>query len=142
MKTIIALLIWSLLAVTPAEAGNWRAACSNPAGADVPLNNTGNNQSRCHVPVTGDLDSVVLSTDQCENIDAIYFDDASTTTCQILSCMTAACTESFIVENKTLDGNEATGTEAIYGFAARFVKADCTTNPAAGTPGLLLRCNH
>lgn len=131
-------ILFLLLLCSNAYAADWALACGS-SSIQNSFESSGIS-SRCVPLVSGDLDSVVISTASCENIDALYFDDSSTTTVQVLSCATSACTESFPVENLTLTGTSPN--EAIYGFAANFVKIDGTTNPTSGTPYVILRCNR
>ena len=107
--------------------------------------------------------SPMISVTQCENIDILFFDDivgspADANTALAYTCgnptdpdgngpNTAAFTAAEvtgicnIIENVTLDGVEATDTEAIYGVAAEWIFVDPTGTWTGDMGRIIVRCN-
>jgi len=103
--------------------------------------------------------SPMLNVSQCENIDILFYEDmddggGSANTVKVYSCGAAEDGSGvgptnagfnpagfcWAIENTTLDGNETTNTEAIYGAAAEWIYADIIAWVDV-TPLLVVRCN-
>lgn len=148
MIAVMAFILFGIAGIV--HAGNWLRNCDSTqvmASGD-PLNP---GQMACYKPTTINDDSVLIDLDLCENADVFYLDNAdgdstvSTTTANLRICgkdQAATSAGCFAIENVTLDGDETTDTEAIYGFAGTSVYLDLLNDGANPEEGQFdLRCN-
>lgn len=139
-------LVALLLFAVPAGAASWLKSCA--AGAVTTGLQLGS--FACNIPTSATDDSGILSVGACENIDIFFYDDtdgdgtlgdaeAIMRNCPSASADAQGC---WAIENVTLDGDAATGTEAIYGAAAVWIYLDVTAYATTAEPvAAIVRCN-
>jgi len=146
-SALILMGLGALVAPFPAGAANWLKSGQSPGSATQSLF-VGSWAS--NAPTAETDDSGILGVSNCENVDVLFFDDsdgdgtASGINGVVRSCPSASADAQgcWAVENLTLDGDPATNTEAIYGFAANWIYIDyggAETDDASTL--VIVRCN-
>lgn len=156
MKHLL-LILGVLLLASPAVAADWLKFGSTTQVVTGLDSRTGTMWAS--TSPAADENSPMLNVSQCENIDIFFFEDmddggASKNEMKVYSCGAAVDGSGvgptnagfnpagvcWVIENVTLDGDESTNTEAIYGAAAVWIYADVSTWVAV-TPLLIVHCN-
>ena len=143
MKRVLILAALLLLPAT-ATAADWLKRCD--ATEATTWLQTGD--WACYQPASKNDDSVAINVAACENLDILYHLDidadgtASSTTVNVMSCpnSTASTNSCFVLQDWTLDGDETTHTEAIYGAAALWIYLDFQNDGTINDPQVTLLC--
>lgn len=142
IRFLVTLMALGLLSA-PALAQDWAKACNT--GTQFATTTVSPGQFVCFDSTSTET-SNPLYVGGCENYDVLFEEDitaepGTSNTGQILVCLDrSSCANSdWILENATFDGDAASGTEAIYGASAIWVRASTTVT--AGTARFIVKCN-